>query len=106
MMPAATMARSFMTRQTIVLILALAMLGCQKQRRDSGAQMMLDAGVSGPNARTVAPKTRSAPDEPIGDFGALRNIAQTDIDALQQVQAKGVVYVRKGQSVRPAEVRQ
>jgi hypothetical protein len=85
------------------LVVALAIVGCAKPSADNRTQMALDSSPQGAHVTPVAPKARAVPDEAISNFDSLRNIAQTDIAALHQVENKGVVYVKPGTSVRPEE---
>ena len=91
---------------TLLILLLMSMIGCQKQRQDSRTQMMLDSEASGKNVTMVRPKEAVRPAEPVTDFKELSNIMQYDIDAMQRTPSKEVVYVKQGESVRPAEKRQ
>jgi len=96
-------------RQTLLLIIAVV-VGCQRQSRD-GAQVskdhrvltVLDSAPVGTNVAIVRPKQAAIPAEAITDFSRLSNIMENDIDALRRTPSKGVVYVRRGESVRPSE---
>ena len=68
--------------------------------------MMLDSEVSGKNVTIVRPKEAVRPAELVTDFKELSNIMQYDIDAMQRIPSKEVVYVKLGESVRPSEKRQ
>ncbi len=96
-------------RQTLLIIVAMV-AGCQRQPRDSAQASqghrvltMLDSAPAGTSVALVRPKEAATPAESITDFSRLSNIMQNDIDALQRTPSKGVVYVRRGESVRPSE---
>src|SRR5882724_10902342 len=91
---------------TLLIILFLSMTGCQKQRQNNRTQMMLDSEPSGKNVAIVRPKEGVRPAESVTDFKELSNIMQYDIDAMQRIPSKEVVYVKKGESVYPSEKRQ
>ncbi|MCI0718337.1 MAG: hypothetical protein L0338_05105 [Acidobacteria bacterium] len=90
------------TRLLIILLL-VSMMGCQKQRQDNKAQMMLDSEVSGKNVMVIRPKEALRPDENVSDFRERPNIMQYDVDASQRVPSKEIVYINRGESVRPSE---
>src|SRR5712691_2723987 len=91
---------------TLLIIFFMTMIGCCKQRQDNRTQMMLDSEVSGKNVTIVRPKEAVRPAELVTDFKELSNIMQYDIDAMQRIPSKEVVYVKLGESVRPSEKRQ
>jgi hypothetical protein len=91
---------------TLLVILFSSTIGCQMQRQDNRTQMMLDSQVSGKNATIVRPKEAVRPAESVTDIKELSNIMQHDINALQRIPSKEVVYVRQGESVRPSEKKQ
>jgi hypothetical protein len=93
-------------KTTLLIILFMSMIGCQKQRQDTRTQMMLDSEVSGKNVMIVHRKETLRPAESVTDFKELSNIMQYDIDAMQRIPSKEVVYVKKGESVRPSEKKQ
>ena len=88
---------------TLLIILFVSMMGCEKQRQDNRTQMMLDSEVSGKNVTIVRPKEAVRPAETITDLKELSTIMQYDIDALQRTPSKEVVYVKPGEPVRPSE---
>jgi hypothetical protein len=90
---------------TLLIILFMSMTGCQKQRQNNRTQMMLDSEVSGKNVTIVRPKEAVRPVESVTDFNELSNIMQYDIDAMQRIPSKEIVYVKRGESVRPSEKR-
>ena len=103
------MATKMKTKTTLLIILFVAMVGCQQQSQqsqDKKTQMMLDSEVSGKNAMVVRPKEALRPAESVPDFKELSNITQHDIDALQKTPSKEIVYVKQGEPVRPAEKKQ
>ena len=91
---------------TLLIIVFVSMMGCEKQRQDNKTQMMLDSEVSGKGVTIVRPKEAVRPAESVTDFKELSNIMQYDIDAMQRIPSKEVVYVKRGESVRPSEKRQ
>ena len=93
-------------KTTLLIILFVSMMGCEKQRQDNRTQMMLDSEVSGKNVTIVHPKDAVRPAESVTDIKELSNITQYDIDAMQRIPSKEVVYVKQGKSVRPSEKRQ
>ena len=93
-------------KTTLLIIVFVSMMGCEKQRQDNKTQMMLDSDVSGKNVTIVRPKETVRPAESITDFKELSTIMQYDIEATQRIPSKEVVYVKRGESVRPSEKRQ
>ncbi len=93
-------------KTTILIMLLMAMIGCRQQPQDKRTQMILDSEVSGRNVTRIRPKETVRPAEPITDFKELSTIMQYDIDAMQRIPSKEVVYVKPGKSVRPSEKRQ
>ena len=91
---------------TLLIIVFVSMMGCEKQRQDNKTQMMLDSDVSGKNVTIVSQKEAVRPAESVTDIKELSNIMQYDIDAMQRIPSKEVVYVKRGESVRPSEKRQ
>jgi hypothetical protein len=92
--------------KTLLIMFFMAMIGCRQQPQDRRTQMMLDSEVSGRSVTIVRPKERVRPAELITDFKELSTIMQSDIDAMQQIPSKEVVYVKPGEPVRPSEKRQ
>jgi len=91
---------------TLPVLFVMAMLGCQQQPHDRKTQMMLDSAVSGKNVTIVHPRDTVRPAESIPEFKELSTIMQYDIDAVQRLPSKEVVYVKPGESVRPSEKRE
>jgi hypothetical protein len=91
---------------TLLIILSMVMIGCCNQRQDNRTQMMLDSEVSGKNVTIVRPKETVRPAESVTDIKELSNIMQYDIDAMQRIPSKEVVYVKAGESVHPSEKKQ
>jgi len=94
------------TLVTLLIILFMSMMGCQKQHPDRRTQMVLDSEISGKNVTIVHPKEVVRPAESVADFKELSNIMQYDIGAMERIPSKEVVYVKKGEAVRPSEKRQ
>ncbi len=95
--------------QTLLIVVAIV-AGCRRQPRDGAhasqdhrALTMLDSAPVGTSVALVRPKEAATPAESITDFSRLSNIMQNDIDALRRTPSKGVVYVRRGEAVRPSE---
>jgi hypothetical protein len=92
---------------TLLIMFLMAMIGCRQQGpQDKRTQMMLDSEVSGRNVTRVRPNETVRPAEPIIDIKELSTIMQYDIDAMQRIPSKEVVYVKPGGSVRPYEKRE
>ena len=90
---------------TLALLLALAIIGCRKQENAGKPQMMLDSAPSGDNVTIVRPKEALRPLETIKDLNGLPVIMQYDLEAQQRTPSKEVVWVKRGEPARPAEVR-
>jgi len=93
------------TLVTTLIILFMSMMGCQKQQNHR-TQMVLDSEISGKNVTIVRSKEAVLPAESVADFKELSNIMQYDMDAMQRIPSQEVVYVKKGEAVRPSEKRQ
>ena len=93
--------------QALLLVaIVIATFGCRPQsRQDTRTQMALDSDVSGKEVTIIRPKEAVRPDEPITEFGELRTIMQSDIDAAQKTSSKEVVYVKPGETARPSETK-
>ncbi len=89
--------------RALPIVFLVTIIGCRQEQKDKRTQMMLDSAVSGKAATIVRVREAVRPDESITDFKELSTIMQHDIDALQRIPSKEVVYVRPGQSVRPSE---
>jgi hypothetical protein len=91
---------------TLLIILFMPMTGCQERRPDNKAQMMLDSQASDKSATIIRDKQNSVrPAESVADFKELPNIMQHDINAIERIPSKEVLFVKQGESVRPAETR-
>ena len=93
--------------QALLLVaIVIGTIGCRPQpRQDTRSQMALDSDVSGKEVTIIRPKEAARPAEPIPEFGELRTIMQSDIDAAQRTPSKEVVYVKPGETARPSETR-
>jgi hypothetical protein len=90
---------------TLPVLLALAIIGCRPQERAGKTQMVLDSAPSGDNVTIVRPKEAAGPVETVKDLKGLPTIMQYDLEAQQRTPSKEVVYVKRGEPARPAEVR-
>ena len=90
---------------TLPALLALAIIGCRRQEHARTTQMVLDSAPSGDNVTIVRPKEALRPIETIKDLKGLPTIMQYDLEAQQRTPSKEVVYVKRGEPARPAEVR-
>ena len=93
-----------------LFIIVVATTGCRQPSQEAArppqdrrSQTLLDSAPAGPNVVMVRPKEAVRPTEAITDFDRLPTISQVDIDALRRTPSKGVVYVKRGEAVRPAE---
>ncbi len=91
---------------TLLIILFMSMMGCQKQQQDHRTQMVLDSEISDKNVTIVRPQEAVRPAESVANFKELSNIMQYDIDGMQRIPSKEVGYIKKGEAVRPSEKRQ
>ena len=91
---------------TLLIVFFMAVMGCGQQPQDKGTRMMSDSEVSGRNVTVVRPKEAARPAESITDLKEASTIMQYDIEAAQRTPSKEVVYVKRGESVRPSEKRQ
>lgn len=89
----------------LLVLLLVVPTGCREQRPDQGPRMVLDSAASGQNVALVQPKEALRPSEGVVDSRPAV-IVEADVDALRQTPSKGVVYVKRGQAVHPAENRQ
>jgi hypothetical protein len=90
---------------TLLIIFVMATIGYGQQPQNTRTQMMLDSKVSGKNVTIVRPKEAARPAESITEFKELSTIMRCDIDAMQRIPSKAVVYVKPGEVVRPSEKR-
>ena len=90
---------------TLLMILLVWVIGCQKREHDGHTRMMLDAEASGKNVTVVKEKQPMRPEETVSDLREQKNIMQYDLEAKEQTPSKEVVYVKPGEPVRPAEQR-
>lgn len=89
----------------LLIIFSVAMIGCGQQPQDKRTQMISDSEVSGKNVTVVRPKEAARPAESVTDLKELTTIMQYDIEAAQRTPSKEVVYVKRGEAVRPSEKR-
>lgn len=85
--------------------MVVAIAGCHEQLQEKRTQLILDSEVSGKDVTIVPSGETVGPVESITDISELTTIMQYDIDAMQRIPSKEIVYVKPGEPVRPAEKR-
>jgi len=63
-------------KTTLLIILFVSMMGCEKQRQDNKTQMMLDSDVSGKNVTIVSQKEAVRPAESVTDIKELTTLTR------------------------------
>lgn len=89
------------THTRLLTLVVLAAAGCQKAPQAKGPRLALDSAAGGANVETVRPGQAFQPSEPASAGGAI--VLQLDVDALRRLPSKAVVYVKRGEAVRPVE---